>query len=326
VVPAAFGRAPAWVCRDRCGRATVLIQAVHLWGARGRGFSRIRTSICRKQPSTACWQPLSAHAVVPVVLWDEQEHTLPAAGFASVVDAESGAKRFLWLRPTLRARFEQRVQQRRSELTRRLTHQGLPPLFLTAPLDADCGERVFPCARACRHRRQACGLSEQVTRPYVPLRWSASLLGLGAACRCCARPRPADHDHTGGGRARSVIRWATGSSAASASRLRLRGRSRRRALPAPGRLNAWFELAEISVQTDTKPAGTEIELRLVYQLPQLTGAARGVVAAAFCAAFRRGWRTHRTRRASGRSIRRAAAPRGAADSTLDAPRADRKPN
>lgn len=86
---------------------------------------------------------LSSHAVVPVVLWDEQEHTLPTTGFASVVDAESGARRFLWLRPALRARFEQQVRERRAALTRRLTRHGVPPLFLTAPFDADAVTAYF---------------------------------------------------------------------------------------------------------------------------------------------------------------------------------------
>lgn len=86
---------------------------------------------------------LSAHAVVPVVLWDEQEHTLPAAGFASMVDSESGERRFLWLRPALRARFEQLVRERRAALTRRLTRHGLPPLFLTTPFDADAVSAYF---------------------------------------------------------------------------------------------------------------------------------------------------------------------------------------
>jgi hypothetical protein len=86
---------------------------------------------------------LSPHAVVPVVLWDEQEHSLPAAGFTTVVDAESGARRFLWLRPALRARFAERVRERRASLTRRLTRQGVPPLFLTAPFDADAVTAYF---------------------------------------------------------------------------------------------------------------------------------------------------------------------------------------
>jgi len=80
---------------------------------------------------------LSPHAIVPVVLWDEQEHTLPAAGFASVVDAETGNRRFLWLRQALRARFQQNVRERRAALTQRLTYYGMPPLFLTTPFDAD---------------------------------------------------------------------------------------------------------------------------------------------------------------------------------------------
>jgi len=86
---------------------------------------------------------LALHAVVPVVLWDEQEYALPVAGFTSVVDAESGAQRFLWLRPTLRARFEQRIRERRTNLISRLTHQGTPPLFLTAPFDADAVSAYF---------------------------------------------------------------------------------------------------------------------------------------------------------------------------------------
>ncbi|HTT09958.1 MAG TPA: MxaS protein [Burkholderiaceae bacterium] len=86
---------------------------------------------------------LAAHAVVPVVLWDEQERTLPAAGFASVVDAESSAKRFLWLRPALRARYEQSLAGRRAALARRLTRDGLPPLFLAPPFDADAVSAYF---------------------------------------------------------------------------------------------------------------------------------------------------------------------------------------
>lgn len=86
---------------------------------------------------------LSPHAVVPVVLWDEQEHTLPAAGITSVVDAESGARRFLWLRPALRARFEQRAQERRAVITQRLTRYAIPPLFLSPPFDPDVVSAYF---------------------------------------------------------------------------------------------------------------------------------------------------------------------------------------
>jgi hypothetical protein len=86
---------------------------------------------------------LAPHAVVPVVLWDEQEHALPAAGFTSVVDAESGGKRFLWLRPSLRARYEQQMLDRRAALRQRFTRQGLPPLFLSAPFDADAVSAYF---------------------------------------------------------------------------------------------------------------------------------------------------------------------------------------
>jgi hypothetical protein len=78
-----------------------------------------------------------------VVLWDEQEHALPAAGFTSVVDAETGARRFLWLRPKLRAHFNAEMDARRRALVARLTRFGTPPLFLAAPFDADAVTAYF---------------------------------------------------------------------------------------------------------------------------------------------------------------------------------------
>ena len=86
---------------------------------------------------------LAPHAVVPAVLWDEQEHALPAAGFTSVVDAETGARRFLWLRPKLRAHFNAEMDARRRALVARLTRFGTPPLFLAAPFDADAVTAYF---------------------------------------------------------------------------------------------------------------------------------------------------------------------------------------
>ena len=70
---------------------------------------------------------------MPAVLWDEQEHALPAAGFTSVVDAETGARRFLWLRPQLRAHFNAEVDARRRALVARLTRFGTPPLSSPHP-------------------------------------------------------------------------------------------------------------------------------------------------------------------------------------------------
>lgn len=120
-----------------------LIEAAHLLG-RARALVFLASDFHLADATIdALLAALSTHAVVPVVLWDEQEHTLPEAGFASVVDAESGAKRFLWLRPALRARFEQHVVDRRAALMHRLTRHGLPPLFLAAPFDADAVSAYF---------------------------------------------------------------------------------------------------------------------------------------------------------------------------------------
>jgi hypothetical protein len=91
----------------------------------------------------ALLRALGRHGVVPVVLWDDGDTTLPASGFATAVDAESGARRFLWLRPALRARFEAQVAQRRQDLAARLARHGTQPLVLAPPFDVDAVNAYF---------------------------------------------------------------------------------------------------------------------------------------------------------------------------------------
>lgn len=133
-----------------------LIDAVHLLG-RTRALVFLASDFhIADADLERLLRALALHAVVPVVLWDEQEHTLPAAGFASVVDAESGARRFLWLRPALRTRFEEQVRRRRAALGARLTQHGLAPLFLAAPFDADAVSAYFHApGRAAAARAEA---------------------------------------------------------------------------------------------------------------------------------------------------------------------------
>ncbi|HYS13219.1 MAG TPA: hypothetical protein VEN28_07905 [Burkholderiaceae bacterium] len=96
-------------------------------------------------------------------------------------------------------------------------------------------------------------------------------------------------------------------------------------LPAPGRLNAWFELAEISIQTDAKPAGTEIELRLVYQLLNSPTQPAVLLLPRFALRFEGGGEPIERDVPPAEVFAAPLLPAGAADSTLDAPRADRKP-
>jgi hypothetical protein len=88
---------------------------------------------------------LLAHShVVPLVVWDAAETEPPAGnGFALLRDAESGARRTLWLRPSLRARWREAVSARREQLDGIFAAHWVRPLYLHSPFDADELSRYF---------------------------------------------------------------------------------------------------------------------------------------------------------------------------------------
>jgi len=83
---------------------------------------------------------LARHEVVPVVLWDRAEFDPPVAGIgrlAPVIDAESGRRRLLWLRASVRERWRRGLEARRDALEALFRRQRLRPLFLMDGFDAD---------------------------------------------------------------------------------------------------------------------------------------------------------------------------------------------
>lgn len=98
---------------------------------------------------------LAHHELVPVLLWDRAEFAQPgealqAAGasggaglaarvgrLASLVDAETGERRLLWLRPALRERWRRGLQARREALDALFRRHRLRPLYLLDGFDAD---------------------------------------------------------------------------------------------------------------------------------------------------------------------------------------------
>ncbi|CAD5372135.1 conserved hypothetical protein [Rubrivivax sp. A210] len=87
---------------------------------------------------------LSAHEVVPVVLWDAQEFELgPPRGLARVFDPESGRRRLVWWRPALRERWRQALLERREALLQLFAARRLSPLFIEEGYDADALTRHF---------------------------------------------------------------------------------------------------------------------------------------------------------------------------------------
>ncbi len=87
---------------------------------------------------------LTRHDVVPVVLWDSAEYArLPAWGLVLIEDPETGAKRRLFMRPELRARFRERFAQRRDGLAQVFRQQGRSPFFMIDRFDADALTQYF---------------------------------------------------------------------------------------------------------------------------------------------------------------------------------------
>jgi hypothetical protein len=86
-----------------------------------------------------------AHAcVVPVVIWDQAEITPPADDvLLALRDAESGARRTLWVGSTMRARWRSNVAQRRSEIDALFAHAGMRPFYLLGDFDPEALSRHF---------------------------------------------------------------------------------------------------------------------------------------------------------------------------------------
>ena len=79
---------------------------------------------------------LSHHAVVPVVLWDPAEaQEVQRHGIAVLRDMESGARRFVWLRPGLVAALRRRRDERAQQLRRTCARFGCTPFFVRDRFD-----------------------------------------------------------------------------------------------------------------------------------------------------------------------------------------------
>ena len=88
---------------------------------------------------------LLAHAgVVPVVVWDPAETEPPTRNsLASLRDAESGARRTLWLRPRLRQEWRQAVARRHAEIDSFFAAHSIRPFYIEGAFNADALSRYF---------------------------------------------------------------------------------------------------------------------------------------------------------------------------------------
>ncbi|MBX9715078.1 MAG: MxaS protein [Burkholderiaceae bacterium] len=93
---------------------------------------------------TQVLRTLAQHDVVPVVVWDPAEFALAAPrGLAWAVDPESGERRLIWWRQSLRERWASRHVQRRHDLLAVFRSMRLKPIFVEQGFDPDAVTRHF---------------------------------------------------------------------------------------------------------------------------------------------------------------------------------------
>jgi uncharacterized protein (DUF58 family) len=81
---------------------------------------------------------LRNHDVAPIVVSDSsEEFALPQLGLIEMCDLESGKKRFIFMRPSLRRRWLDEASARRQALRRLFSRYGRLPFDLIDRLDAD---------------------------------------------------------------------------------------------------------------------------------------------------------------------------------------------
>lgn len=86
---------------------------------------------------------LAYHSVVPVVLWDSMEITVPATGIAACREEETGRRRTVWLRASYRQRVRKAFAERRQNLVDYFLAFGLTPLFILDRFDTGEVTRYF---------------------------------------------------------------------------------------------------------------------------------------------------------------------------------------
>jgi hypothetical protein len=86
---------------------------------------------------------LSAHWVIPVVIWDGGEKIPTPTGIARLVDAEDGGERLMLIRPGLRDRLTTHLNQRKERLGEVFLQQGYRPLILERGFSVPTVNRYF---------------------------------------------------------------------------------------------------------------------------------------------------------------------------------------
>jgi uncharacterized protein (DUF58 family) len=121
-----------------------LLEALH-WLPRGRSLVFLVSDFhFPLDMLTQLLDGLAHHEVVPVVVWDGAEaQRLPAFGLIDLADPETGKRRTVLMRASLRKRWIEAVAQRRKTLCDCFTAHRARPFFVDGDFDADAMTRYF---------------------------------------------------------------------------------------------------------------------------------------------------------------------------------------
>lgn len=149
-VPVTHARSAAQLALQRLarvrpsGQAGALLKATQ-WLPRTRSLVFLVSDFHLPLPQlTEVLDAMSHHEVVPIVVWDAAEgERLPRFGLVDLSDPETGARRTLLMRPSLRQRWLDNMARRRQSLLECFAQARVRPFFLESSFDADALTRYF---------------------------------------------------------------------------------------------------------------------------------------------------------------------------------------
>lgn len=126
------------------GKADSLQGAATLLPARRSLVFLVSDCHCDPASVQKLLRPLTPHAVVPMVTWDETEYLgMPEWGLARFKDAETGHAKTLLMRPDFKRRILKSFEDRREQLRRIFRAFGMEPLFFCGAYRAETIDRYF---------------------------------------------------------------------------------------------------------------------------------------------------------------------------------------
>ncbi|MFV0477142.1 MAG: hypothetical protein ACK5ME_04805 [Parahaliea sp.] len=112
-----------------------LLQAAHLLGRRRKLVVLLSDFEFPEPQLDKLLSTLSGHDIVPIRLCEKVHDNLPRYGLLTVRDLETGHRRLLWLRPSLRARWREQEDERQQALARQFSRHGCRALDIPGKPD-----------------------------------------------------------------------------------------------------------------------------------------------------------------------------------------------